>query len=428
MNKDKMIFGENAVFSMDSSKTGVNNNVLVVGSTGCGKTMSISEPQLLETESSSLIVTLTKRTLADKYTELFRKRGYAAETLDFTAPLKGTVAFDPMKYIRTDKDASALAEAIVLANPRKSASSADPYWDDSSRMLLCAEMGIARYKAALAGRKPTFSDVLKIHSELDISWGFRDEFTRQTSFDTVIDDMSCDKKYSSAVRGWCSVKDLPRKTLSCIIGTLSAALETMFTDELRQSMDSLKSLDFRSLGKGKTVLFVITSPVNKVLNRFVSLFYSAAFKELFELAEGLPSGRLPVPVHIICDDFATGAAVPNFAQYISIFRAKGISVTLLIQSESQLIGLYGLSDAKTIINNCDTYIYMGGMDIETCSSISARMNIPFEDVMYMPLGQVCVMRRGRRPLLTKRYNITADPRYIKLEASRILALSKDKAL
>lgn len=59
-NADRMILGENAVFSTDSKVTGLNNNVIVCGTSGCGKTMSIAEPRLLETQNSSLIVTLTK--------------------------------------------------------------------------------------------------------------------------------------------------------------------------------------------------------------------------------------------------------------------------------------------------------------------------------------------------------------------------------
>ena len=62
----------------------------------------------------------------------------------------------------------------------------------------------------------------------------------------------------------------------------------------------------------------------------------------------------------------------NFPEYISIFREKGISVTLLIQSESQLQGMYGRENATTIINNCDTYLYMGGMDLVTGRNISER--------------------------------------------------------
>ena len=79
------------------------------------------------------------------------------------------------------------------------------------------------------------------------------------------------------------------------------------------------------------------------------MFYAQAFKALFEYAESLPSGRLPIPVHVLCDDFATGSRILNFPEYISIFREKQISVTMLVQSESQLESMYGSDDATTII-------------------------------------------------------------------------------
>ena len=132
---------------------------------------------------------------------------------------------------------------------------------------------------------------------------------------------------------------------------------------------------------------------------------------LFEYAESLPYGKLPIPVHVLCDDFATGSRILNFPEYISIFREKQISVTLLVQSESQLESMYGSEDATTIINNCDTYLYMGGMDLKTGRSISERLNAPLEDVLYMPIGQEYIFRRGQRPIVTTRYNITRNEQY-----------------
>ena len=61
---------------------------------------------------------------------------------------------------------------------------------------------------------------------------------------------------------------------------------------------------------------------------------------------------------------------------------------------------------------------MGGMDLETCASLSTRLNIPIEDVMYMPVGQVCVMRRGQAPKITQRYRTAEDPRYKALSEER----------
>ena len=74
------------------------------------------------------------------------------------------------------------------------------------------------------------------------------------------------------------------------------------------------------LAEKKTILFITTSAVNPSLHCFVNMFYAQAFKQLFEYAENCPEGTLPVPVHVLCDDFATGGRVLDFAEYISIFR------------------------------------------------------------------------------------------------------------
>ena len=131
------------------------------------------------------------------------------------------------------------------------------------------------------------------------------------------------------------------------------------------------------------------------------------------MAESNEDGKLDVPVHIICDDFACGSRIIDFENYISIFRAAGISVTLLLQSESQLSSMYGEYAAKTIINNCDTYVYMGGMDDETCRSISTKANKTVASLMALPKENVIVFRRGEKPFFSKRYQINNDPEYIR---------------
>lgn len=88
-----------------------------------------------------------------------------------------------------------------------------------------------------------------------------------------------------------------------------------------------------------------------------------------------------------------------------------ISTMLLIQSESQLVEMYGHANATTIINNCDTYVYMGSNDLSTARTISEKINLPLEDVLYMPLSQLFVFRRGQRPIITKRYDVEKNPQY-----------------
>ena len=416
MAMDRMILGENVIYSTDSNETGLNNNVIVCGSSGCGKTMSISEPRLLETINSSLIATVTKRRIVNKYKPVFERRGYIVEDLNFINPTESNVSYDPLQYISSYSDITFLAESIVKANPRKDKSTADPYWDEAATSLLSAEIAYI----LMTKEDANFSDVLELHDGID----FRESGGQiATSLDRKFEFLAEKDPSCFAVSCWKSFHQLPIKTASCVFGTLNTTIDTIFSPELRKMIAMKRKVDFEQLAAKKTVLFVSTSAVNPSLHCFINMFYAQAFKTLFEYAESLPYGRLPNPVHVLCDDFATGSRILNFPEYISIFREKQISVTMLVQSESQLESMYGSDDATTIINNCDTYLYMGGMDLKTGRSISERLNVPLEDVLYMPIGQEYIFRRGQRPIVTSRYDILENELYKRITRQYELSLS-----
>lgn len=405
MKKDRVILGEKCIYSTDSEKTQLNNNIIVCGTSGSGKTMSISEPRILETLHSSLMITVSKRKLVEKYTPLFEERGYRVWDLNFVNPELSNVSYDPMHYINSEQDASFLAEAIVKADPQKSNNiKADPYWDSSAISLLTAL--ILYVKTERKG----FDEVLSLAETLEITE--EGERMLSTTLDAKFKNMKNNWRY--AYTCWKTFCSTPVRTARCIFSTLNDTLDKIFTSDLRVMLKRRNKVNFEILGKEKTVLFVTTSAVNPVLNNFVNLFWGQAIKQLFEFAEGCPEGELPVPVHMLFDDFACSSRIVQFPQLISIFREKRISVSLFIQSESQLASMYGHNDATTIINNCDTYVYMGGMDLQTCRDVSLRMNWPLEDVLYMPAGQELIFRRGERPVATRRYNIRENALYQKV--------------
>lgn len=407
MKHDRMILGEgsNAVFSTDCNETGLNNNVIVCASSGGGKTMSLLEPRLLETFNSSLVVTCTKRRIVDKYRDVFLTRGYRVMDLNFVRPIDSNAAYDPLEYVSSYSDITFLAESIVKANPRKEQNtSADPYWDDAAISLLSALISYV----LMTEDNPTFADVLNLNDSLTI---LEDGSRIETTLDSKFDRIAHKDPHCFAVSCWNSFKILPIKTASCVYGTLNTTIDTIFSPELRKMISNKKKVNFEEIATHKTVLFITSSAVNPTLNCFINMFYAQMFKQLFEYAESRPSGKLPIPVSVLADDFATGSRMLNFPEYISIFREKQISVMLLLQSESQLERMYGYEDSVTIIDNCDTYIFMGGNNLKTAKSISERLNQPLEDVLYMPLGAEVIFRRGQRPIQTQRYNILNNNLY-----------------
>lgn len=85
---------------------------------------------------------------------------------------------------------------------------------------------------------------------------------------------------------------------------------------------------------------------------------------------------------------------------VSNIRSRKISVILILQSLSQLDKSYGQS-AHTIIDDCDTLIYMGGNDPETAHSIAIRCNKTTQTILHMPLCSSWIFRRGEKPFMCK---------------------------
>ena len=508
---DRIILGQDCVYSSDSSITGLNNNCLVVGTTGSGKTLSVSVPAILEADNKSLIITASKKTIVDTYSSLLKERGFDVQILNLAQPSNSTVGYDPLEYANSIRDINFIIRSLVYADPRKKHSHADPYFDDTAVSLgaaiaayvkaKCSDKGFAEVANMIRTMKfrkygDTFTTAYdELFEELSAELGEKncrgeDYILRQDSkrpgqggkdikipgcisgfgdedyedvqdaekngvsdkiekslsnlletFEQFSADNDCsfeefydvgedrddnedliedcgdetnsdeDDLIAYALGCWESFRTLPLRTGGCVYSSLSTVVDTLIIPEIRDIMQMKRTVNMRELANKKTVLFVITSPVNSSFNFFINLFYGHIIKELFEYAESLPEGRLPLPVHIICDDFATGGRINDFPEYISVLREKGISVTLLIQSESQLISMYGDNEATTILNNCDSYVYFGGMDLVTCKNISLRLNSPLEDVLYMPPGKEIVFRRGSRPVVTERYHIYEDERY-----------------
>ena len=117
-----------------------------------------------------------------------------------------------------------------------------------------------------------------------------------------------------------------------------------------------------------------------------------------------PNSCLKVPTTFILDDFATNARIDNFENIISNIRSRGISAMIMIQSEAQLEAGYGCN-AQTILDNCNTYVYMGGGDPKQANKIALRANKPIPSILNMPLFTSWIFRRGQEPVLCNNFDL-----------------------
>lgn len=402
-----IFLGKGREYSTDPAVTGINNNIVVVGGSGSGKTMSVMEMKLLRNEGRSMIVNVSKRKLIWKYTRYFQEKGFDVKCLDMSKPMNGDVSFDPLHYIHGLDDSIGiqnLAESIVCAQQDISQQK-DPYWPMSAMHLLMAEI----YYVLSMDRHATFADVLKYHDDLQINPS--DDDTFQTNHDN---DFAALPEGNPAHRYWRTFRQNARNTAMCIYTELNSPLQTMFPPEYRKGMHAKPQIDACSMAEHPSILFVYTSPVNKELHTVANLFMSFAIQDLYNFAESRRSGTLPVPIDLVFDDFACGSKVRKFPELISIFREKGISTTIMLQSEDQLSAMYGEADARIILDNCDTYLYMGSMNARNAENVAWRCNLPAEVILALKIGKEVLFRRGETPQVFDRYDITNDPGYQKL--------------
>lgn len=62
------------------------------------------------------------------------------------------------------------------------------------------------------------------------------------------------------------------------------------------------------------------------------MMYTHLFQTLFVQAEITSSHGLPIPVHIIFDEFVNVALPDDFEKAVAIMRSKNINVSIILQS------------------------------------------------------------------------------------------------
>lgn len=379
------ILAENVSVSNDTKATGLNNNDMIIGSSGSGKTGGYVIPNL-QNISGSMVVSDTKGQLCRMFKNELKKKGYAVYTLDLVDPLR-SCGFNPLSGIRRyangryrEQDVLTLANTIMPTLDRY-----DPFWEKAAAGYLA--FLIAYAMEVLDPEEQNMVSICKLHHAF-IRPGGNLSFLQWSERNP---DTFAARKYreinssSNAEKMWSSIMEFANR-----------ALEPYEFEEARHIFENPDCFDIRSLGRKKTVLFLNVSDTDRTFDHLVNVFYTQALQLLCSEADAAPDGRLKVPVRIIMDDFAASARIPDFDKVISVIRSREISVSLILQSMTQLESMYSHAEATTIVNNCDHLIYLGSQDLETAQFIGCRAYKTPESVLCMPRDKAILMTNGEK--------------------------------
>lgn len=411
-NTGYRILAQGHTTSNDTWSTGRNNNDLIIGPSGAGKTRGYVLPNILQC-SESLIVTDTKGALYGQVGGILARRGYDVQEINLADCLSSPWGYDPLDYVRYDErrdkyneqDIMAIAAAIVPDEPRND----DPYWHRAARMLL--ESLIAYTLECLPEEEHSLTSVVNLFSCLN-----------NNTYDRLMAELGEIAPDSFAVSRYklCTSCRQAEKMYASVVGILAEKLSMLTFDGARALISNPQRIDFRALGRKKTAVFLTVSDTDRSMDRLAGLFYSQALHTLCDEADHSPGHRLTVPVRLILDDFAAGSRIEDFDGITSVIRSREISVSIILQSITQLEALYGPAKAATITNNCDQLLYLGGQDVETSRYISVKANKSVNTILNMPLSDAWLFVRGQAPQQVGKYDLTAHPLYHELPEARAL--------
>ena len=335
---------------------GGNEHVLVEAPTRSGKGTGIVIPNLL-TWQGSVVVLDVKRENYDA-TAGFRARcGQDVFLFNPTDREGRTARYNPLAYIDRDDPDDVIIELQKIATmlfvaPERG----EAFWANGARTGFA---GVGAWLAETSDEPLTMGAIYRHLTTSDARSFFKKELANpklnlSTGCRTALSDFAGGSDNSFA--------DI-KKTITSVLG--------LWLNPLVDAATSASDFDLRNLRKRHISIYLGVSPDE--LDRIAPL-YNLLFQQLIDLnVRELPSEATPVPVLVILDEFARLGRASVIASAFSYVAGYGIRLLPVIQSRSQLRGVYGEHLADEIVANCGVEVAFTPKELRVANELSDRI-------------------------------------------------------
>lgn len=445
-----IILSQNMRLGLNAKKHRRNLNVLVVGGSGAGKTRFYAKPNLMQC-NTSFIVADPKGEMLRSIAPLLIENGYDIKVFNLIEP-ENSDGYNPFVYIRKDEDVIKLISNLIQNTTPKNAQQNDPFWEKSEIALDSALMLYLLHEAP--PEEQTF-EMLMFLIENAATVEDEDESGYQSPVDILFQGLEDEKPEHIAVRQYKIFKQASGKTAKSILISAAVRLAAFNLPEIAK-MTSYDNLDIGTLGERKRAIFCVIPDNDNSFNYLVGMLYTQAFQALYFNADNNHGGELPIPVHIVMDEFANVALPDNFERILATMRSRRISVSIIIQNMAQLKALFKDS-WENITGNCDTLLYLGGNEQSTHEYISKMLGketidtrtigitkgqhgssntnyqnagrelLTLDEVRLLDNSNALIFIRGERPLIDKKFDILSHPNIAKTADGKAVPYKHSKS-
>lgn len=358
------ILTQNFAIGLDGRKHRRNLNLLICGGSGAGKTRFFAKPNVMQCNTSMVILDPKGEIVRDTG-ELLEKKGYKVKILDLINMDKSH-CYNPFVYLKSDNDVQKLVTNLFKSTTPKGSQSNDPFWDTAASMLLLALIFYLWYEAP--EEEQNFTMVMEMLRAGDVK---EDDDMYLSPLDVLFEKLEASNPEHIALKYYRDYHSGSAKTLKSIQITLASRLEK-FNLESLSKLTMTDELELEKLGEQKVALFALIPDNDTSFNFIVSILYTQLFQQLFYSADHKHGGRLPVHVHFIMDEFANVSLPDDFDKILSVMRSREVSVSIILQNLAQLKALFE-KQWESIVGNCDEFLYLGGNEQSTHKYVSELM-------------------------------------------------------
>lgn len=429
-----LIHSDEIYMSMDTRKTRRNNNILVIGGSGTGKSRFVVKPNLLQA-NCSYVITDPSGELLETMGGTLKKMGYDVRVFNLVQ-MQHSNTYNPFHYIRDENGVLIMINSLIKNTTPKGSSTNDPFWEKAETALLQACCFYLVH--ACSKEDQNFANVMKL---LQCASAVEGQENVDSALDILFKDLEAKDPENIAVRSYKVFKSAGGgKTAQSILISCQTRLQHFNLTAIK-NLTNVDNINLGDIGDKPVALFCTTPTADTTFNFLVALLYTQLFETLYYHAETECKGkRLPRHVRFMLDEFANVGTIPDFDKKLSTMRKYEISCTIIIQALSQLKTMYK-DEWEVIVGNCDSLLFLGGSDTttleyfskllgkETIRSINnsrsygrqgshslsynktGRELMTPDELRVMDNNNCVLFIRGLYPFFTKKYVLESHPNY-----------------
>jgi type IV secretion system protein VirD4 len=333
-------------------------NVCVVARVGAGKTSRYIIPNVIDRarRACSVVVNDPKGEVYEATSGYMKSKGFRVIVIDPEHP-EASHAFNPLTEAENEIELDQIAEILIKAGKGSHSQNASgDFWASGAVRFVAVFLGCLRHAGRENPAYNTLANLYYLFQNFGEDGSKLDAFMARYSVNP--DDLTDRRLWNE----WQGVLTGNKEGVQSFVLNAITALSAMRQANIAQ-VTAESSFSLSTIRDQKTVVYFITPPQHQ---EYYSFLTSLFFRSVFNACMRHPPKKDTLPCYVLYDEFGH-STIPNFVSTANTIRGYKVSLSIVLQSISQLSARYGRDYAQSIQGGFNTAIAYAGSDPETAS-------------------------------------------------------------